>query len=284
MEDLHSGDKKRSSRSCAVRRPYKRAAIVSDSSSSNCSSSSSSSSSIVVVVVVVEAAAVAAEAAAVVVVVVAAAEAAETAALASTWTAKSKTLCIAECVKRFQDRCTNVVFNTDTLDCTPVRPDKSRDSPAPTSLPGDVLYSRAAERDLSCDVAKGFRLYEHCGTAACVFNYASSRSYSFARSYCSSLNAVVFVPNSHERFALLEFIASQLGFSNTWVGLIRADSNSPWSWENGKVADPNFLSPLWGIRQPDEYPADLCAKSTQSDKLHDVPCTWGYRFLCEQIY
>ncbi|GFR98204.1 hypothetical protein ElyMa_004495700 [Elysia marginata] len=30
MEDLHHGDEKRSSRSCSVRRPYKRAAIVSE--------------------------------------------------------------------------------------------------------------------------------------------------------------------------------------------------------------------------------------------------------------
>ncbi|GFR95963.1 hypothetical protein ElyMa_006286000 [Elysia marginata] len=205
--------------------------------------------------------------------------------LAPTWTAKSKTLCIAECVTRFQDRCTNVVFNTNTLDCTPVRPDVSRDGPALTSLPGDVLYSRAAGRDLSCDVTKGFRLYEHCGTAACVSNDASGAYYA-GRDYCIlSKGAAMFVPNSYERFALLELIVSQSHNSYTWAGLARANSFSPWRWENGEDVDQNFLSRLWGIGQPDEHTSDLCAYYTTLYRFRDAPCDFNsFRILCEQNY
>ncbi|GFS24791.1 hypothetical protein ElyMa_003425200 [Elysia marginata] len=209
--------------------------------------------------------------------------------LSSPWTTRSKILCFVECVTRFQDRCTNVVFNSLTLDCTPVHP-VSRDVPTLTIQPDDVLYSKVAGRDLNCDTAAGFMLHEKCGTAACISNPIVNKDYDSAKIHCRDVNAFLFMPNTWDKFALLESIVSQShSNSYTWVALFKPGHLPNWFWDHVQLeqADANFLSPLWAAHQPNSQLDEVCGffSNRQANyKLHDASCTGKYRFLCEQNY
>ncbi|GFR93225.1 C-type lectin [Elysia marginata] len=199
-------------------------------------------------------------------------------------TAQSKTHCLTECKTRFQDRCTNVVFNTDTHACTPVHP-KSRFDPIPVAQPGDVVYSQDYTRVLNCDTVAGFQLYQHCGAAACLRLANVRNTYQNAKADCEGRdNATVYMPDSYERYAMLENIVSQHDIidTHTWVGLTRQEGD--WVWDNGEAVGADFLSSLWAFGQPNNAKNEDCVFYWfgNNHKLHDAFCPASCWYLCEQ--
>ncbi|KAK3798990.1 hypothetical protein RRG08_063339 [Elysia crispata] len=199
--------------------------------------------------------------------------------LSPPWTAKNEFTCIAECKSRFQDRCRNVLFNNQSLACTPVHP-MSRDDPSPGFQPGDILFSEDMTRYLACDTAAGFKVYQECGQAVCALQSSVKATYSNAKAACQAQNATVYSPNTYERFGLLNTLMSENSINN-WIGLTRVDIS--WVWETGDVVQPEFASFMWGVGQPNLNPGDFCTlKLYGVQKLHDSKCINEYRYVCEQ--
>ncbi|GFR66807.1 vitelline coat lysin M7 [Elysia marginata] len=197
--------------------------------------------------------------------------------LSPPWPAQTKIACFAECQNRFQDRCRNVVYNTHTHACAPVHP-KSRDDPVLDSEPGDVLYSRDTRRSLVCDSAAGFQLYHLCGAAVCILSFSVTLNYQNATAECAARNSKLFMPNTFERFALLEVVSPEY----TWAGLTKV--GDAWVWESGDAVETDFYNFMWSSGQPNG-PEERCGALTYDvflDKLHDWPCVAQHRFVCEQ--
>ena len=206
--------------------------------------------------------------------------------LSPPWTAKNELTCIAECKSRFQDRCRNVVFNSQSLACTPVHP-MSRDDPSLASDPGDVLYSQGDGRFLKCDTAAGFQLYQKCGTAVCLLPVVVGANYLDAKSDCEGRQATMFSPNTAERFSLLQTVVAGNASFHTymWVGLTK--TGQTWAWVNGDSADTDLYKlNLWAMGQPDNTYMELCAFYSYifPQKLQDSSCFLVTIYFCEQNY
>ena len=194
--------------------------------------------------------------------------------LSPPWTSRSEVSCIAECKSRFGDSCRNVVFNTHTMACTPVYP-LSRDDPSLPSQPGDVFYTETVAPTLACDTAAGFQLREACGTGACLL-HRSKTTYYQAVSDCSNKAAILFQPDTHERFALLEQIFS----GQAWAGLHKVSGS--WVWQSGHSVDFEFYNFMWSPGQPDTSNNELCVSYAYwdpFDKFHDYACGHSFEYF-----
>ncbi|RUS81656.1 hypothetical protein EGW08_010573 [Elysia chlorotica] len=204
------------------------------------------------------------------------------------WTAQNEVSCIAQCKSRHQDECRNVVFNPQSDTCTPVHPTPT-DQPGLTSAPGDVLYSQGDGRVLDCDTAAGFRLFQKCGAAACLLPVLIGDGYISARSDCTSRGALMFAPDSAERFALLQAVVAANASFHTymWVGLTKFGGVNSWSWESGRNADNDLYKLyMWASGQPDNNFMELCAGYSYMlpQKLMDMSCSLVTIYFCEQNY
>ena len=203
--------------------------------------------------------------------------------LAPSWSTRNYISCVTECKHRFRDRCRNLFYNTHTLTCTPVHP-MARDQPTLRAQPGEVLYSQTHGQFLECDTARGFVLAQTCGAAACVWSSVWGGTYSYAKADCEQKNAILFMPNTYERFALLEFITSR----GTWVGLIKAGAT--FKWQNGESVDPAFAQFMWTAGQPGNVDnGEDCGVYWRNgyfavSKFHDMSCFASFRYICEQNY
>ncbi|GFR96213.1 hypothetical protein ElyMa_004447300 [Elysia marginata] len=203
--------------------------------------------------------------------------------LSAPWKSHDKFACLAECKKRFRDRCTNFIFNNETLTCSPVHP-LSHDRVTLASQPGDVLYTQDHQRALSCDTAAGFRFRQACGAAACVLVRYSKVVFSAANDKCLRKNASLYMPDTFERFALLQTLV----YATTWIGMVKSHNDSV-LWLNGSRVDSDFFHFFWkdGQFSPQNEAEDCfvfqVANGIISD-LHDYPCSWHWRYVCEQSY
>ena len=203
--------------------------------------------------------------------------------LSQPWLSQTKISCIAKCKSRFQTSCRSVLYNTQTLACTPVHP-KTLDDARVNFSPGDTLFSQDQEQGLTCDTTAGFQLFTSCGEAVCVFPVDVKTTYANATAACQAMHARLYAPNTYERYRLLELISPKY----TWVGLTML-SGDAWRWTTGEAVDPDFEDFMWSVGQPNNLDGlgELCAARTHSvhlDKLHDWPCVAHHRYVCEQNY
>ena len=202
--------------------------------------------------------------------------------LSPPWSAPNRILCFAECVRRFQNRCRNVLYNTGTSTCTPVYP-LAEEDPILESQPGDVHYSLAEERIVDCDTAAGFEIRHECGAVACVLLGSSAKTFSDAKAYCQSRGATLFVPSTYERFALLERLAP--GPAETWVGLTKSGRTIVWEQGGYDTLDPEYSRFMWSPGQPNHLTHQNCVVFRYRGYLHklqDDLCTPSYNFICER--
>ncbi|GFN97549.1 hepatic lectin [Plakobranchus ocellatus] len=201
--------------------------------------------------------------------------------VADGWPIESWITCVAQCKCGNTHNCRHVVFNAQTMTCTPVSPAKSG-AGGVTLKSAEVLYSQQVPIP-ACNTSAGYVLHQKCGAYVCVFLSSTDASYTTAKSECSKRHGRPFVANTAERFALIGDLTTSVS-ENLWIGLVRV--NDRFRWEMGEQLSAEQDGYLWLAKQPNNYYGiDDCVYTQLSSSvvgLNDVPCTWLRRFACEQ--
>ena len=118
---------------------------------------------------------------------------------------------------------------------------------------------------MTCDTAAGFQLYKACGAAACLLK-TFDIIYFGAVAFCDMKTAIIYHPDTYERFTLLHLVA---GNNLTWAGFYSA--SGIWRWQNrGSAMTAKFHEFMWNPGEA-EIPGEQCARF-RAPKLDDVYC------------
>ncbi|GFN97548.1 C-type lectin [Plakobranchus ocellatus] len=201
--------------------------------------------------------------------------------VADGWPIESWITCVAQCKCGNTHNCRHVVFNAQTMTCTPVSPATSG-AGGITLKSAEVLYSQQVPIP-ACNTSAGYVLHQKCGAYVCVFLSSTDASYTTAKSECSKRHGRPFVANTAERFALMGDLHTSLS-GVMWVGLVRVTVG--FRWESGEQLSAEQNSYLWLAGEPNNQGNENCAHTGQSASgivgLNDVSCTPLLRFACEQ--
>ena len=108
-------------------------------------------------------------------------------------------------------------------------------------------------------------------------------SWGSAQEECSSNNAnLASVTSSEEN----RFINQLAGNATTWIGGNDNETEGTFTWSDGSPWDITKLKQFWAPGEPNNKNGEVddedCVQQTESgSRWNDVPCNWGYSFVCK---
>ncbi|KAK3756296.1 hypothetical protein RRG08_064782 [Elysia crispata] len=214
--------------------------------------------------------------------------------LGAPWTSVSAIECYLTCVDQFPDSCHSVVYNPDTLACTPGSTAFGPIETLPSSIPGansnDAIYY-LKQPVPACNASLGFALYDVCGTSACLYLSISELNYADAVNACANMNSTLFIAETEARFSLIWYVSLNVLNQDTWLGLTDIAIEGHFVWENGNPLSTWQSGYVWtnslGRISPDNaVGCEHCVETVHHlwpgvFGLNDLRCHVGNRFICE---
>ncbi|KAK3756297.1 hypothetical protein RRG08_064783 [Elysia crispata] len=176
--------------------------------------------------------------------------------LGAPWTSVSAIECYLTCVDQFPDSCHSVVYNPDTLACTPgstaFGPIETLPSSIPDANSNDAIYY-LKQPVPACNANLGFALYDVCGTSACLYLSTSELNYTDAVQACADMDSILFIADTDARYSLFWYVGLNYLIQDTWVGLSDIAEEGKFVWENGNTLSARQASYAWSryFSQPD---------------------------------
>ena len=211
-------------------------------------------------------------------------------ALTTPWISLSPVECYLFCLDQFPDSCHSVVYNPDTLACTPgstaFGPIKTLPSSIPDANSSDAIYY-LKQPVPTCNANLGFTLYDVCGTSACLYLSTSELNYNDSVHACANMNSILFKADTEARFALIWYVSLHVLNQDTWLGLTDIAVKGHFVRENEKLLRTWQSKYVWFSESSDNFDdADHCVQTKIIKDpgvlgLHDLKCRNRNPFICE---
>ncbi|GFN97546.1 hypothetical protein PoB_002405200 [Plakobranchus ocellatus] len=201
----------------------------------------------------------------------------------ASWQIESWITCLHQCDCHLKGLCRQVVFNPQTMTCTPVAPIGT--ATLMIFAPGDVLYTTQDALPV-CDRTKGFELHNWCGAFGCMYLSNGAVDYNTALSDCDKANGILYSANTEERFFLLWIFSIRKSAMNTEVFIGLRFANGVFSWSNGEELSAEQNAYVWQNDGSNSTTGGaICVTALSTDKniyLIQQSCDMSFRFVCEQ--
>ena len=218
----------------------------------------------------------------------------QTSPLGAPWTSVCSIECYLTCVDQFPDSCHSVVYNPDTLACTPgstaFGPIETLPSSIPDANSSDAIYY-LKQPVPACNANLGFAIYDVCGTSACLYFSTSELNYADSVDACANMGSTLFIAETETRFSLIWYVSLIVLNQDTWLGLTDIAEEGQFVWENGNPLSTWQYEYIWlqFASIPDNYRGDEhCVEAKHRGwpglfGLNDVECWMLKYFICEPV-